>query len=126
MKLSTYLAIAGIVTILFGLEFLLVPEFGIKQYGIPTEPHNLMQARTFGATLLPYGLIIWLARGTRDDATLRAILQGGAVGTLVGVLLNAWAALAGLQNAMAWSSVVIYAVFLVANLYFLSSPARRA
>lgn len=126
MKLATYLAIAGVVAILLGLEFLLVPGFGLRQYAMPTEPHNLMQARYFGQTLLAFGLVTWLARGTRDDVALRAILQASIVGNVLGAGISVWAALTGLQNEMAWGSVAIYALFSLASLYYLLSPARRA
>jgi len=89
MKLTTYLVIAGAVTILFGLELLLVPGFALRQYAIPTDPHNLMQARYFGGTLLAFGLVIWLARGTRDDVVLRAILQASIVGNVLGAGISA-------------------------------------
>lgn len=126
MKISTYLAAAGALAVLFGLGFLLFPEFSAKQYGVPAEPHVLMLGRYFGGTLLTYGLILWLARSVRDDVALRALLLGAVVGNLIGLLVSAWAGLAGLQNAMAWSSVVIYAALLLSALYFLASSARRA
>ena len=126
MKLATYLAIAGVVAILLGLEFLLVPGFGLRQYAMPTEPHNLMQARYFGQTLLAFGLVTWLARGTRDDVALRAILQASIVSNVLGAGISAWAGLTGLQNEMVWGSVAIYAMFSLASLYYLLSPARRA
>jgi hypothetical protein len=126
MKIATYLAIAGIVSLLFGLEFLLAPEFSVKQYGVPADPHVLMLGRYFGGTLLTYGLIFWFARSTRDDVALRALLIGAVVGNLLGVVISAWAGLAALQNAMAWFSVAIYGVLLLGAAYFLTSPTRRA
>jgi len=126
MRLSSFLAVSGAIGVIFGLEFLLVPGFALPQYGMPTEPHNLLQARYFGASLLPWSLTAWLARGVRDDAALRALLSASAVGWLLGVVLSLWAALSGLQSAMAWLSVAIYGVFLLGALWFLSSPARRA
>lgn len=126
MKLATYLAIAGAVSVLLGLEFLLVPGFGLRQYAIPTEPHNLMQARYFGETLLAFGLVVWLARGTRDEVALRAILQASIVGNVLGAGISVWAALTGLQNEMVWGSTAIYALFSLASLYYLLSPTRRA
>ncbi len=126
MKLATYLAIAGAVAVLLGLEFLLVPGFGLRQYAIPTEPHNLMQARYFGAMVLAFGLVVWLARGTRDDVAVYApFWQASIVGNVLGAGISVWAALTGLQNEMVWSSVAIYGLFSLASLYYLLLPARR-
>ncbi len=125
MKVSTFLAIAGAVGVAFGLEFLLVPAFALGQYGVPTEPHNLMQARYFGSTLLAFGLVLWLARRTQDEVAVRSILQAVFVGNALGAGLSVWAATTGLQNAMAWASVATYLAIGLASLYYLSSPARR-
>jgi hypothetical protein len=126
MKISTYLAIAGAVLALFGLQCMLVPQFALQQYGFPTEPHNVLQIRTLGVTQLSYGLTLWLARGTRDDKVLRAILLASVVGNILGLILFAWACLAGLLNAMGWGIAALYAAFVLAALYYLGSPARRA
>lgn len=125
MKTSTYLAVAGAVSLLFGVVFLLFPEFSVKQYGVPADPHVLMLGRYFGGMLLTYGLIFWFARSTRDEVALRALLLGAVVGNVIGLVISAWAGLAGLQNAMAWFSVVIYGLFLLGAASCLSSPKRR-
>ena len=119
MKLSSFLAIVGAIGLLFGIFFLAVPEVALRQYGVPTEPHNLMQARYFGVALLQVGLIVWLARGTQDSLAVRALLLGLAVGNAFGAVLSAWAGMAGLQNAMVWGSVLLYAVIVAGCLYFL-------
>ncbi len=126
MKLATYLAIAGAIAVLFGLAFLLVPGLSLQYYAMPTEPHNLMQSRYFGGTLLAYGLIFWLARATRDDGAISAMLQAATVGNIVGLILSVWMGLSGLANAMIWGSVAIYALLLLGSVYFLAIPAKRA
>jgi hypothetical protein len=125
MKLSGLFALTGVLAMLFGLEFLLIPEMALQQYGVPTEPHNLMQARYFGSTLLAYGLLFWLLRGTRDDATRRALLWVGVLGNLVALVLSVWSRLDGLQGLLAWLSVAIYGVLLLGSLYFLFRPGQR-
>lgn len=126
MKCSTFLSVSGILGIVFGLGFLLAPEAVGPLYGMPVEVHTMMMDRYFGGSLLWVGLISWLVRGVRDDATVRAVLQAGTVGNLAGLLISAWAALTGVLNALAWSSAAIYALMLLGCVYFLSSPARRA
>lgn len=126
MKASSYLAISGVLGVLFGLGFLLAPQATLPMYGVPTDPHNLMQMRYFGGAMVWVGLIAWLARNVRHGEALRAILQASVVGNAVGALISTWAALSGLQNAMAWSSVLIYTLLLIGALYLLASPARIA
>ena len=125
MKLSTFLTITGVLAVLFGAWFLLLPAMALSQYGVPIEPHNLIQARFFGATLLTVGLIVWLARSTRDSTSARALLIGSGIGHAIGAALAAWAAVTGLQNEMAWSAVVLYGLLLIGCLYFLATPASR-
>lgn len=62
----------------------------------------------------------------RDDAALRVVLQVGVAGNAIGAIISGHAVITGLQNQMAWGSVLLYALLLAGNLYYLSSPARRA
>ena len=119
------MGLAGALGILFGLEFLLIPDVALAQYGVPTEPHNLMQSRFFGSTLLSFGLVLWLARGAQDAAVQRALLIASVVGNLVGLVLSLWSRFSGLQGILAWLSVGIYGALLLGSLYFLLRPGRR-
>lgn len=77
MKISSYLSIFGLLGIAFGLSFFAVPELTGPLYGVPENPHTVMQARYFGSTLLGVGVIYWLSRNIRDDAAICALLKGG-------------------------------------------------
>ena len=125
MKLSTFFGTTGIIALVFGAFFLLLPEPALQQYGVPTEAHNQMQARYFGATLLQVGLVVWLSRLTRDAVSVRAILIAIIVGNACATAISIWAGLAKLQNAMVWGSVVLYVVLLLGSLYFLLSSPRQ-
>ena len=126
MKISTFLAVFGLLGIVFGLPFFAVPELTGPLYGVPENPHTVMQARYFGATLFAVGVIHWLSRNIRDDAAICALLKGGLFGNAGGLAISAWAAMTGMQNQMAWSSVGIYGLLIAGALYFLASPERRA
>ena len=84
MKLAAFLGLSGAIGIVFGLEFLLIPELALSQYGVPTEAHNLMQARYFGSTLLAFGLIIYVVRANASEAGASNIaLLGGTTSLLL-------------------------------------------
>ena len=126
MKLSTFLAIVGGIGVLFGAFFLAVPDVALRQYGVPTEPHNLMQARYFGAALLTGALVTWLARDTQEALSVRALLVGLGVGNALGAAIGVWAGVAGLQNAMVWGSVLLYAAVVAGCAYFILTRPRLA
>jgi membrane-bound ClpP family serine protease len=126
MKLSAFLGLAGAIGMLFGLEFLVIPELALSQYGIPTEAHNQLQARYFGSTLLASGLLLWLARAAMDAATQRALLIASTVGNLIGLALSVWSRLNGLQGSLAWLAVALYGALLLGSLYYLLRPGRRS
>ncbi|HRH90225.1 MAG TPA: hypothetical protein PLO41_25545 [Rubrivivax sp.] len=125
MKLSAFLGLAGALGVLFGLEFLLIPEMALAQYGVPTAAPNLMQARYFGSTLLAFGLLLWLARGTLDTTARRALLVASLVGNTIGLVLSLQARFAGLQGALAWLSVGLYGALAFGALLYLLRPALR-
>jgi hypothetical protein len=125
MRLAAFLGLSGAIGIVFGLEFLLIPELALSQYGVPTGPHNLMQSRYFGATLFAFGLITFLARNTPDGIAQRALLVGAAAGNLIGLVLSVWSRSVGLQGALAWLSVGLYGALLLGALFYLVRPSHR-
>ncbi|HUR90969.1 MAG TPA: hypothetical protein VMZ74_17925 [Ramlibacter sp.] len=125
MKREMFFTVTGIVAMLFGIGFVLVPAMSLAMYGVPTEPHNLMQSRYFGSALLAVGIISYLARDTQDPLAWRAILWGGLVMDLIGLGVS-FSAAGSLQNEMAWGSVVLYAVFAAGGAYFLFGAKQPA
>lgn len=124
MKRELFFTIVGIVGALFGLGFLLFPELSLRTYGVPTDPHNLMQSRYFGSALLGLGLVYLLARDTRDPLAVRALLVTAVVSNTVGAWLSASAA-GSLQNQVAWLSVVIYVGFAAAAACYLMAGKQQ-
>jgi len=125
MKFSAFLAIYGIVCVAFGIAFIAIPEFTGSIYGIPTATYTVLMTRYFGAALVLIGLFYWLLRDIREDDTKCAILKASVVGGIAGGGVSIWVALSGLENQMAWSTVMLYVGLAIGSFYFLASPARR-
>jgi hypothetical protein len=125
MKREIFLAIAGIVAAVFGLSFLFAPDVSLRTYGVPTDPHNLMQSRYFGSALLALGVLWFLARDTQDPIAIRAMLVAALVGNIVGGVISA-SAVGNLQNNMAWLSVAIYGALALASACYLLAGRRAA
>ncbi len=63
MNSKLYLTIAGIIAILYGIGFVLIPEKMGDLYGVPYDPHSVLNIQFFGASPLGLGVIFWVGKG---------------------------------------------------------------
>jgi hypothetical protein len=119
VSVRTFLAVAGVIAVLYAIGFLVVPEWVLAIYGISAEATVILGFRFFGEALLALGIVTLLVRKSTDAAVLRALLIGLAIGNSVGVLVALWGTLSGVMNAMGWSGVAIYAALVGGYVYYL-------
>ena len=116
MRLNTLLLIAGVLALVFGLGFLLVPDAVLPLYGIEAAVGTILMSRFFGVALFQLGLTLYLLREVREPATQRALAKAGVAGSAAGLAVALMGVLGGLVNALGWSTVAIYGVLLVGYL----------
>jgi hypothetical protein len=126
MSAKTFLTINAIVSILFGLAFLLAPTAASSIYGVPPEPPTALALQFFGSALIAIAVVQWLGRDFRDWEAVRGVLIAGAVGDAIGGGVNLLGTFQGLLNPMAWTSTIVYAVFLIGAVYYLSLGAEAS
>jgi hypothetical protein len=108
MRLNSLLLVAGLLALVFGLGFLLLPAALLPVYGVEPGPAVVLMARFFGAALVQLGVVLYLVRETREPGTQRGLVLAGVLGSLAGLAVALLGQLSGLVNAMGWSTVVIY------------------
>ena len=62
MRAPSFLLFAGLIALLFGLGFLLVPISVLSPYAVTTDASGLLLARFFGASVVELGLLLILVR----------------------------------------------------------------
>lgn len=112
MRLPTLLLIAALLSLGFGLSFLLVPDIVLPLYGVEPTPATALMSRFFGAALFQWGVALYLVREVREAATQRGLVLAGVVGSAAGLAVALMGQLAGLVNAMGWSTVAIYGLLM--------------
>jgi hypothetical protein len=110
MPLRTLLLIAGIIALVSGLGFLLVPRPVLTLYGVVVDPTVVLIARFFGAALVQIGLVLYLIRDVGDPRTQRGVVIGSFIGSVAGLVVALTGQFWGLVNQFGWSSVAIYAL----------------
>lgn len=115
MSRSMVLTIHSIVTLLFGIGFVLVPAQVLAPYGLATDAAGIGMSRLFGAALIGFGVLYWLARDTHESEALKAVLLASAVGMGLGALVALYLMFSTPINALGWTTVAIYVIFAVAH-----------
>ncbi len=118
MKLGTFLTIAAVIAIGFGVSFAVAPARMLTLYGIHAYPGTVILARFFGATLFSLGLVVFSLRNVLDPARHIGFVRASLLGTFVGLLVAVHGQRTGAVNALGWSSVAIYALLSIGYAYF--------
>ena len=118
MKLGTFMAIAAVLALVFGLAFILVPAQLLAFYGVTLEQGGQWVGRYLGSAFLGIGVLTWLGRKAAPGEGLRAILLGSFVLGVTGLVVAVLDSILGVGNALAWSTVVIYLFLTVGFGYF--------
>jgi len=118
MKLSSFLAIKAIISLVYGIGMVLVPAAFLPLYGITLDPAGTFMARAVGATLIGIGLVCWFARNIADRAGLQGIILALFILDTIGFIVALHAQLSGLMNALGWSDVGIWLLLALGLGYF--------
>ena len=120
MTIKTFFAIFAVLSVLFGIGFVLAPAQVLINYGVESSPTVALMSRLFGGTLLAMAVILWFARDFRGEP-LRGVLIGFGVSDGVNLVIATMATLAGTVNALGWTTVLIYLCGTIGAVYFLST-----
>jgi hypothetical protein len=126
MTIRVFLSIIGALGVIHGAAFVIAPFEVASVYGLEQSLGVAFVSRLFGAALVACGAILWLARGFRDEAAVRAVLVSTCVAEAVSICVVILGTLAGTLNAMGWVAVLIYLFGAVGCLYFLTGNRLAA
>jgi cell division protein FtsW (lipid II flippase) len=118
MKLNTFMMIAAILALLFGVGFIVAPASSLQLYGTTTDLTGEFLARYLGAALIGLAFVIWLTRNAAPSETRKGLLTGLFVTMFLGLVVALYDKFAGAGNALIWLNVVIYLLLAIGFGYF--------
>ena len=119
MKLSQLMSIKAVITLVFGIGFVLVPKAVMALYGVTLDPAGAMMTQFFGAAFLLLSIVLWFARNAPySEVTLQALLLAVVIGDAIGFIVALLAQLSGVANALGWLNVVLYLLLTLGFGYF--------
>ena len=118
MKLKVLFIITAIVAIVFGVAFAIIPAQVYSLYGIESSAGLNYMGQLFGAALIGYGLIAWLARKAADSDSRRAIILAFFISNGVGFVIALIGQLNEILGSLGWLTVAIYLLITIGFGYF--------
>jgi hypothetical protein len=117
MKLSNLLVVAAAVAAIFGVGLVVASGPLLSIYGITLDKAGTVVAQLQGAALIGFAVLDWFARDVSDPPARNAVVLGNLAGAVVGFVVILIAQLAGVANALGWSTVGIYLLVALAFAY---------
>lgn len=130
MSLRNLLAVAAVVSFIFGLGLLVAPTPFIGVYGVKTDALSIYLARTLAAALLGFAVLNWMGRNLADNQARQIVVTANLVGYALGFIVGLIDQLSGAtgSNSLGWSVVAIDLLLATGFAYFRfmvkEAPAR--
>ena len=118
MKLKTLMIINSIVAIVFGVTFVIVPAQAYSLYDITANEQLNYMGQLFGAALIGFALLTFMARNSTDSDARRAIVLALFIADGIGFVVALIAQLNNVVNSFGWSTVAIYLLLSLGFGYF--------
>ncbi len=124
MKQRTFLIIAAVLALGYGLGLVLMPGFMNSTYGFGTSASEILLARFFGIELLALGVAAWLSKDL-TGASVRPIITGSLVADVLGAIFALMGTLSGVMNSSGWLAFGLYFLLALGFAYFqFKTPAK--
>jgi hypothetical protein len=111
--MKTLFTVTLIVELIFALGFIGAPAMLFSTFGVTPGAISISLARMFGSALLAFVTLLWYTRSSVSPDLHKATTRSLFLYWLVSLVILVMAQLAGLFNAMGWSTVILHLVFLV-------------
>ena len=118
MKFKNLLILTSLLTLAFGVGFVLIPGSVLSLYGIDSDTGVNIIARAYGGALIAIGLLTWFSRDVDDSAALRAMQLAFMIAFAINTIVAIQATVSGGMNALGWSAVIIYLGLSAGYAYF--------
>lgn len=118
MKIKSLLIINAIITIIFGIAFVIIPWQLYSLYGVESNPQLNYMGRLFGAALIAFAVLSWYARNSFNSDALKAIILAFFAGDVIGFIIALVGQLENVVNGLGWLTVLIYLLLAIGFAYF--------
>ena len=114
MKARFILVVSAIVLLVFGLGFIISPQWTMELFDITVEPGGILMTQLLGAGFVGFAILNWMARNVTVYEDASPILWANFFMNSIGFVVALLQRLDGLGNAWSWVPVALYLLFALA------------
>ena len=120
MKLKYVFVANAVISLVLGCALLIASPLLMLFFGLNVQvtQGGMVVTRLFGAAIVGYGLLAWLARNAPDSEGKRAIVLAFFIAHALGFIVAVPAQLSGVANVLGWLIVAIYVLLALGYGYF--------
>jgi hypothetical protein len=100
MKVKVAFIYCAFIMGIFGLLFVLIPALSLSLFAISLSQEGIFLVRIFGAALVGYAFILWLAKDEMYSPSIRAILAGEIIHSGIASVIFVIAIIQGIGNLL--------------------------
>ena len=110
----------ALLTLPFGVLALAAPAALFAQFGLQLDAAGELIARGYGATLVAYGVVLYLERQSADHRTVRSFLLSMVLFNSIETVIQGIAGVQGIAATLIFGNVAIHAAVAVLSVIALS------
>jgi hypothetical protein len=123
MKLSTLILIMAVLSLVWGVGFLVLPVQVWSLYGVALDSGGVYMARELGTVFFMLGVILWISRNDPGSRALRAIATGLFIGNVIGFIVSLIGQFTAGITPLGWLAVAVYLLLALGFGYSVLKPA---
>ena len=114
MKAKVILVAEAIVLLVFGLSFLIMPQWTMELFDVTLEQGGTIMTQLVGAGFVGFAVLDWLARNVQIHEDAHPILLGNFFMNAIGFIVLLLPKLDGVGNNWSWVPIALFLLFALA------------
>ncbi len=115
----------ALLTFPFGVLALVIPSAVFAQFGLQLNDSGELVARGYGATLVAYGVVLFLSRQATDPRSARPLLMSIVLFNAIEAVIQGIAGARGVAATVIFGNVAIHAVVAVLSAFAFFAHKRE-
>ena len=122
MSYRMMFTINAVILAIFGVLFMIMPDFVLAQFKSDVQVATLFVARFFGSAMLLSGLFLWVMKDSapiKMQKNIATVLLGYSLAGFAMTIVGMSRSMIGVIRANGWALLVLYGVFALVYGYML-------